>query len=80
MQLKFSLRRKVDRLVDDCQIFSVDEAVKTLVFLASGYFLYHFWFALICREILGVVITTFLGFVEHCTVDISRRSLVPRLY
>ena len=62
------------------EIFSVDEAVKTLVFLGSGHFLCRFWFALMCREILGVVITTFLGFVEHCTVDISRRSLVPRLY
>jgi hypothetical protein len=30
--------------------------------------------ALMCGEILGAVITPFLGFVEHCTVDIFRRS------
>ena len=62
------------------EIFSVNEAVKTLVFLGSGHFLCRFWFALMCREILGAVITAFLGFVEHYIVEIFRHLLVPRLY
>jgi len=66
--------------VEDCRKFSADEVRRTLVFSGLGLFLCRFWFALMCKGILGAVITTFLGFVGHCTVEIFRRSLVPRLY
>ena len=66
--------------VKDCRKFSADEVRRTLVISGLGLFLCRFWFALMCKGILGAVITTFLGFVGHCTVEIFRRLLVPRLY
>ena len=81
MELLKKVEAEGRQKVEDCRhTHSVDEAVKTLVFSGLGLFLCRFWFALMCKGILGAVITTFLGFVRHCTVEIFRRLLVPKLY
>ena len=74
------LWRKEDRKLKTVENSPLTKFDKALVFSGLGLSLCLFWFVLMCRGILGAVITTFLGFVGHCTVDIFRRSLVPRLY
>ena len=63
-----------------CRKFFAVEVCKTLVSPGLGLFLCRFWLTLMCRGILSTIITAFLDFVGLCTIDISHRSLVPRLY